>query len=135
MKNRDRMLSAQVIEPPDPMGPTASRTSTPLFHPRADDLDLFQVFSALSAPLRLSAVKMLDEEGEIACSDFDLPVAKSAGSRHIRVPREAGVIHQRDVGGTRRLNVLRRKELEGRFPGLLDMFFKRHAALRSQGIC
>jgi hypothetical protein len=34
--------------------------------------------------------------------------------------REAGVIQQRDEG-TRRLNRLRREELDDRFPGLLDL--------------
>jgi len=36
------------------------------------------------------------------------------------VLREAGVIRQRDEG-TRRLNSLRRDDLDARFPGLLDL--------------
>ncbi|MET9064439.1 helix-turn-helix domain-containing protein [Streptosporangium sandarakinum] len=41
-------------------------------------------------------------------------------TRHFRVLREAGVIRQKDVGN-RRINTLRKDELDHRFPGLLDM--------------
>jgi hypothetical protein len=56
----------------------------------------------------------------VPCTDFALPVTKSAGTRHFRVLREAGVIHQHDVG-VRRMNRLRHQDLDSRFPGLLDM--------------
>ena len=59
-------------------------------------------------------------DGEMACTTFALPVSKSTQSGHFKVLREAGVIRQRDEG-TRRLNRLRRADLDPRFPGLLDL--------------
>ena len=53
------------------------------------------------------------------CSSFDLPVSASTKTHHFRVLREAGVIRQQYVGTSIR-NTLRRPDLDGRFPGLLD---------------
>ncbi|MFG2222251.1 ArsR/SmtB family transcription factor [Streptomyces sp. NPDC048644] len=61
-----------------------------------------------------------EPDGELACTSFALPVSKSTQSGHFKVLREAGVIRQRDEG-TRRLNRLRRDDLDARFPGLLDI--------------
>ena len=60
---------------------------------------------------------------ERSCKSFDLPVVKSTSTHHFKVLREAGVIKQR-VEGTTRLSCLRRKDLEARFPGLLDAVLK-----------
>src|SRR2546423_604146 len=99
----------------------ASRTSAPLDAPSAEDLDLTAVMSALADPVRLGIVAALDgHDGDIACGTFGLPVSKSTASWHFRVLREAGVLRQYDEG-TRRLNRLRRAELDARFPGLLDL--------------
>ena len=86
-------------------------------------MDLFTVLDAINEPVRLRIVAALGDTAEVACGCFDLPVGKSTGSRHFRVLREAGVIRQRDEG-TRRLNSLRRDELERRFPGLLDLVLR-----------
>ena len=48
-----------------------------------------------------------------------LPVAKSTGSHHLKVLREAGVVTAQ-VDGTRKYHTLRRADLDARFPGLLD---------------
>ena len=56
------------------------------------------------------------------CGSFGLPVAKSTASHHFRVLREAGVIDQ-ERGRTRH-TTLRREDLEGRFPGLLDLVLR-----------
>ena len=101
----------------------ASRTSSPLLHPDEQDIDLFTVMAAVVDPVRLGIVATLDATPEVACGCFDLPVGKSTGTRHFRVLREAGVIRQRDEG-TRRINTLRRAELERRFPGLLDLVLR-----------
>ena len=90
-------------------------------------MDLFAVMTALTDPVRLGIVTTLDSKAEVACGCFGLPVTKSAGSRHFRVLREAGVIRQRDEG-TRRINSLRREELDRRFPGLLDLVLHEAAA-------
>ncbi|MFG1809691.1 ArsR/SmtB family transcription factor [Streptomyces sp. NPDC049040] len=101
----------------------ASRTSNELVHPDRDHMVFTTVLAALSDPVRLAIVARLAEvgtSGEPACVSFALPVSKSTQSAHFKVLREAGVIRQRDEG-TRRLNRLRREDLDARFPGLLDL--------------
>jgi DNA-binding transcriptional ArsR family regulator len=95
-------------------------TTLDLHHPTADELELVDVLHALSDPVRLQIVQILDkEDGNISCVDMGLPVTKSTGSHHFRVLREAGVVTSRDEG-TRRFYTLRRSDLDARFPGLLD---------------
>ncbi|MGH3171304.1 MAG: ArsR/SmtB family transcription factor [Trebonia sp.] len=101
----------------------ASRTSTELAHPDRDELQLTTVMAALSDPVRMRIVAhlaSLGRNGEPACVSFALPVSKSTQSGHFKVLREAGLIRQRDEG-TRRLNRLRRDDLDARFPGLIDL--------------
>jgi DNA-binding transcriptional ArsR family regulator len=104
----------------------ASRTATPLKHPGRDALVFADVLAALSDPLRLGIVAALADGAERPCGSFALPVGKSTQSWHFRVLREAGIIRQRD-DGIRRMNSLRRADLDARFPGLLDL------ALREAG--
>jgi DNA-binding transcriptional ArsR family regulator len=104
----------------------ASRTATELVHPDRAELRFTAVLVALSDPVRLAIVARLadaEPDGELACTTFALPVSKSTQSGHFRTLREAGVIHQRDEG-TRRLNRLRRDDLDARFPGLLDLVIR-----------
>ncbi|MEV1008467.1 ArsR family transcriptional regulator [Streptomyces sp. NPDC049881] len=101
----------------------ASRTATALTHPDRSAMRFTTVLAALSDPVRLAIVAGLADAGpggERACTTFRLPVSKSTQSGHFRVLREAGVIRQRDEG-TRRLNRLRREDLDALFPGLLDL--------------
>ena len=75
---------------------------------------------ALSDPVRLSVVRCLATSGcEQTCSSIDVPVHKSTMSHHMRVLREAGLIHIRSEKTFSYLTI-RREELEERFPGLLD---------------
>ncbi len=75
---------------------------------------------ALSDPVRLKMVAALAaSDDEPTCSSFDVPVTKSTCTHHFKVLREAGIINQRPEGTSRR-NMLRRDDLEARFPGLLD---------------
>jgi DNA-binding transcriptional ArsR family regulator len=99
--------------------PEASGSVAPVTEPAAEELELGSVLHALSDPVRLRIVVRLAAEEECACGGFGLPVGKSTCTHHLRVLRQAGVIHQR-VAGKTRLNSLRRAELDGRFPGLLD---------------
>jgi DNA-binding transcriptional ArsR family regulator len=87
--------------------------------PRREDIRIEAVFHALSDPVRLEIVRALaaSEEGR-ACGTLGLTVSKSTASHHFRVLREAGVIVQRE-DGRKRLNELRRDDLDARFPGLL----------------
>ncbi|MER7209341.1 helix-turn-helix domain-containing protein [Streptosporangium sp. NPDC000239] len=101
----------------------ASRTATELVHPDSDQLRFTAVLAALSDPLRLAIVAQLadvEPDGELMCTTLAVPVSRSTRSGHFKVLREAGVIRQRDEG-TRRLNRLRRDDLDARFPGLLDL--------------
>ena len=91
----------------------------PIAHPERAQIELAAVLHALSDPMRLKIVAALAEGDELTCGSFGLPVTKSTCTHHFKVLREAGVIQQRQVG-TARLNALRREDLDGRFPGLLD---------------
>lgn len=97
----------------------AIRDPEPLHHPEAGDIELAAVLHALSDPMRLRIVTALADGQEHNCKSFDLPVTKSTCTHHFKVLREAGVTRQRLLGTTR-LNLLRRAELDERFPGLLD---------------
>ncbi|MFC3994467.1 ArsR/SmtB family transcription factor [Nocardiopsis sediminis] len=111
----------------------ASRTANPLVHPREEDLEFLAVMAALSDPVRLGIIAMLNDHPGVFCGRIDLPVGKSAATRHFRVLREAGLLRQWDEG-TRRRNALRREEIDRRFPGVLDLAVaegRRHAGVRS----
>ncbi|GHD05390.1 transcriptional regulator [Streptomyces violarus] len=98
--------------------PAVSSRSLP--HPECDEIRLEDVLHALSDPMRLRIVRELAAgSGELSCSHFDLPVTKSTTTHHFRVLRESGVIRQ-VYQGTAKMNGLRRDDLEGLFPGLLD---------------
>ncbi|HLV97839.1 MAG TPA: helix-turn-helix transcriptional regulator [Ktedonobacterales bacterium] len=80
------------------------------------------ILYALGDPWRLKIVGQLAACSEaISCGDIDVvhEVAKSTGSHHFKVLREAGLIRMMPQG--RRILVsLRRGDLEAHFPGLLD---------------
>ena len=90
-----------------------------LQHPDRDSLQITSVLYALSDPIRLQIVRELEKQGESPCGNVELPVARSTASHHFKVLREAGVIHVRQEG-TQRCISLRRRDLDARFPGLLD---------------
>jgi len=92
-----------------------------LHHPPTETLELTGVLHALSDPVRLQIVRALAADGgcERHCGAFSLTVTKSTRTHHFRVLRENGVIEQR-AEGTAVVNRLRREELDGRFPGLLE---------------
>ena len=88
--------------------------------PSVDELDLVEVLQALGDPVRLQIVRLLaGADAPIACHEMGLPVAKSTGSHHLKVLREAGIVTA-EIDGTRKYHTLRRDDLEARFPGLLD---------------
>ncbi|MFJ9353025.1 ArsR/SmtB family transcription factor [Streptomyces mirabilis] len=101
----------------------ASRSASPLVHPDAQDFDLIKIMSALTDPIRLSIVLTLAARPGLACSGFRQDLTPSVLTRHFRVLREAGVIRQHDQGN-RRVNTLRKEELDTRFPGLIDMVLR-----------
>jgi DNA-binding transcriptional ArsR family regulator len=93
-------------------------------YPPREELELVDVLHALSDPVRLQILGILDQaDGAVSCGQIPLPVGKSTGSHHFRVLREAGVVTCRDQG-TRRYYTLRRDDLDARFPGLLDTILR-----------
>lgn len=89
-------------------------------HPGVDQLDLVAVLSALAHPIRLQIVTALAAKGEHAWGEFDVPIAKSTLSHHLKLLRDAGVTRTRQEG-TRCFVSLRRDDIEHRFPGLVDL--------------
>jgi DNA-binding transcriptional ArsR family regulator len=90
-----------------------------LTHPRAEEIELATVMAALSDPVRVTIVRTLAEQGEMACGTLPLPVSPATRSHHFRVLREAGLTLTRPEG-THRYVSLRRDGVDERFPGLLD---------------
>jgi DNA-binding transcriptional ArsR family regulator len=107
-------------------GVVTLQSTEQISQPPTDEIELGAVLHALSDPVRLMIVAELAAGArEYSCGSFQLPVTKSTCTHHFRVLREAGVIKQRQQG-TSRLNMLRRDDLELRFPGLLETIL--HAA-------
>jgi DNA-binding transcriptional ArsR family regulator len=102
-----------------PGTPTHTAAARKLSGPARGDMTLAPVLAALSDPVRLEIVCILATGGERSCGAFQVPIAKSTLTHHLKVLREAGVIEQRPEG-TSRITYLRRKDLDARFPGLLD---------------
>ena len=94
-------------------------------HPEVDSFDLATIMRALGDPLRIEVVRLVDEEGEILCTELyeRLGLPNSTGSYHLRQLREAGVTRARSIG-TKRMTSLRREDLESRFPGLVDLVLR-----------
>ncbi|OWA37544.1 transcriptional regulator [Saccharibacillus sp. O16] len=99
----------------------------PLYHPERSDIRLVMVLHALSDPVRLGIVAQVARCGEQPCKNFDVALAKSTLSQHIRTLREAGITRTRALG-TQRLISLRTEDLDERFPGLLDAILRSHDA-------
>lgn len=90
------------------------------------EITLSQVLYALSDNNRLKIVQMIHKSGgELRCGHFaeKLGITKPTLSHHFGILRECGIIATR-VDGTTKLNTLRRKELNARFPGLIDAVLK-----------
>lgn len=105
-----------------------------LYHPERDDIQLSSVLYALSDPIRLSVVAEMKRCGERPCNYFEVPIAKSTLSHHIRTLREAGIITTR-IQGTQRFISVREEDLEARFPGLLNSILEAYEKTQSQEQC
>lgn len=93
------------------------RETKQLHCPSPCEITLTGVLDALSDPIRLAIVATLEKTGERGWGEFDFPVGKSTLSHHMKVLREAGVIHHRKEGT--RCWVSLRRDLDSLFPGLL----------------
>lgn len=82
--------------------------------------DLLHIFQALGDPLRLNIVMcLLDTDGK-GLKKEDYPIAKSTLSHHIKILREAGLIHC-EKSGTAHYYSVQKAELNNKFPGLLEL--------------
>lgn len=100
----------------------------PLHHPSIDNVTVSGILHALSDPVRLGIVAELRKcESGLNCIEtrdrLKLVMPKSTCSQHYRILRESGLI-QSERRGVELTSCLRRKELEARFPGLLDSILK-----------
>ena len=99
----------------------------PLPHPTRDQIELPDVLDCLSDLTRLAIVYNLARHDqaatELRCGDFNAFSGKSNLAYHFAKLRQAGLIQTRLVGTTRYMK-LRRKDLDARFPGLLDALIK-----------
>lgn len=100
-----------------------SGTMKSINHPEITDVHLEQILYALSDTTRLKIVDQLYQSGEQPCKVFDFLASKAALSHHFKVLRENGVIRVRAEGRNRFLSI-RLKELDGRFPGLVETIIK-----------
>lgn len=94
----------------------------PYPQPDVADIELLEVLKAVSDPVRLHMIGVLAQSSTFSCSPevFGLDVHKSTLSHHLRVLREAGVTSTLMVDGRKRGIQLRKSDLDGRFPGLVD---------------
>jgi DNA-binding transcriptional ArsR family regulator len=101
---------------------TKSSRTERIRHPDVDSLDLATIMRSLGDPLRIELVRLVDQEGEILCTELyeRVGLPNSTGSYHLRQLREAGVTRAR-ASGPKRMISLRREDLESRFPGFLDL--------------
>jgi DNA-binding transcriptional ArsR family regulator len=90
----------------------------PYPHPEISEVTLPEVLHALSDPVRLSILQKLACGRETAWGGFEVNVAPSTLSHHMKVLRNAGLIVNRREGT--RCHIALRSELSDRFPGLLD---------------
>lgn len=87
-------------------------------HPAREEISLSKVLKALSDPSRREILRLL-ATGPRDCTDFDLPIAKSTLSNHLKILRESGLTHT-DIHGKFRTASLRSDDIDARFPGLLQ---------------
>jgi DNA-binding transcriptional ArsR family regulator len=90
--------------------------------PDLADIDVLDVLQALSDPVRLEMVRQLAScpaTDGLQCGQMKLPVKKAAASHHLKVLWEAGLVDA-EKQGVYKIITLRRRELDRRFPGLLD---------------
>lgn len=106
------------------------KTVKQLPHPTPCEITLNGVLAALSEPVRLRIVRVLADGEEHQWGAFDVGVALSTLSHHVRVLREAGIINHRKAGT--RCYLMLRPDLETVFPGLLGSILKHAEAEQTQ---
>ena len=103
----------------------------PLVHPAIEDVPLEAILHALTDPVRVALfIEIFNQESPSNCtklvSELDNPIPKSTLSQHMRILREAGLIHG-VRHGTEMRNTSRYAEMDARYPGLLTAIVRAHA--------
>jgi DNA-binding transcriptional ArsR family regulator len=106
-----KQMTEPAVQPVDPKAPELAA------------IDVLTVLQALSDPVRLEIVRQLAVcdlgTSGLMCSQISLPVSKSTGSHHLKTLHQAGITVELQQGVCKYIS-LRRRELDERFPGLLD---------------
>src|SRR3979490_605859 len=96
-------------------------------HPTRDQIELPMVLDCLSDPTRLAIVYNLAKHDyaatQLLWGAFYAFSGKPNPEYHFPKLRESGLVQTRIVGTTRYMK-LRRKDLDARFPGLMDAVIK-----------
>lgn len=95
-------------------------------HPEPASLTLPEVLHALGDATRLAIVRKLAENGALSCGEVCTRTPRSTLTHHLKILRDAGLIHTEKTGQTHR-NTLRSAELEQRFPGLLTGILRQNS--------
>ena len=95
------------------------------------------ILHALADPVRLAIVcELMEAEGGMNCvetmSRVHIVLPKSTCSQHFQILREAGLIRC-ERKGVELSSRLRYRELEGRFPGLLESILKSYRREKAAG--
>jgi len=102
----------------------------PLFHPAVNDVTVEGILHALSDPVRVAIfTQIASSDCAQRCSHFarinERGIPKSTLSQHFKALREAGLIRSERHGIEMR-NISRCREIDKRFPGLIQAIVKAH---------
>lgn len=97
----------------------------PFYHPAAKDITLDGVLHALSDPIRRNIVNTLAGCEGLSCSKTCDVLPPSTLSFHYKVLRESGLVRSQKKG-VEVINILRKAEIDKRFPGLLKSVLSHH---------
>ncbi|MDB5986999.1 MAG: Transcriptional regulator, ArsR family [Nevskia sp.] len=97
----------------------------PFQHPSAKDLTIDGVLYALSDPVRRGIVAKLIDCNGMSCSQACEDLPASTVSFHHKILRDTGLIRS-EKRGVEVINIVRKAELEKRFPGLLAAILSNH---------
>ncbi len=111
--------------------------SEALRHPQIESVTVADILHALADPVRLAIVSELLEAGSgLSCvetmSGAKIALPKSTCSQHFQILRDAGLIRC-ERKGVELTSRLRLREIEGRFPGLLESILKAYQRERTRG--
>lgn len=97
----------------------------PLQHPILDHISLDGILHAMSDPIRREIFFNLEGCEAKPCNKSVEGLAPSTLSFHYKILREAGLVHS-EKKGIEVLNTIRTKDLNKKFPGLINLIKKFH---------